>query len=47
VSATPTINPNIPIWRQRPLPTVTPSEEPDTVPASPEDGIPPGATPTP
>jgi hypothetical protein len=24
VPATPTLNPNIPIWRQRPLPTATP-----------------------
>lgn len=47
VAATPTINPNIPIWRQRPLPTLAPSEEPDNVPASPEDGISPNATPTP
>lgn len=46
VVATPTINPNIPIWRQRPLPTVTPSEQPG-VPASPEDGTSPETTPTP
>ncbi|HKE37659.1 MAG TPA: hypothetical protein VKB39_09505 [Candidatus Baltobacteraceae bacterium] len=28
VSPTPTINPNVPIWRQKPLPTATPFEPP-------------------
>ncbi|HEY1429369.1 MAG TPA: hypothetical protein VGF18_07330 [Candidatus Tumulicola sp.] len=36
---TPTINPNIPIWRQKPLPTATPSAEPSTEP------VPSGSTP--
>jgi hypothetical protein len=47
VVATPTPNPNIPIWRQRPLPTLPPSEEPGAVPASPEDGTSPEVSPTP
>jgi hypothetical protein len=36
-AATPTINPNIPIWRQKPLPTATPyqpTEEPSESPAA-------------
>jgi len=45
--ATPTPNPNIPIWRQKPLPTFGPSAEPSSdAAASPEDGLP-AATPTP
>jgi cellulose 1,4-beta-cellobiosidase len=44
---TPTLNPNIPIWRQRPLPTFAPSEEPEGVPPSPEDGTSPDPSPTP
>lgn len=47
VAATPTINPNIPIWRQRPLPTITPSDEPDNAPASPADASSPDASPSP
>ncbi|MBV8434349.1 MAG: hypothetical protein JO029_08720 [Candidatus Eremiobacteraeota bacterium] len=40
-SATPTINPNLPIWRQKPLPTATPiptevpTEEPSASPSPP------------
>jgi hypothetical protein len=30
---TDTINPNIPIWRQKPMPTATPSREPSAEPA--------------
>jgi hypothetical protein len=44
VVATPTINPNIPIWRQRPLPT--PSAAPEA-PGSPEDNMSPEASPSP
>jgi hypothetical protein len=45
--ATPTPNPNIPIWRQKPLPTFMPSPEPSSgAAASPEADLP-GATPTP
>lgn len=48
VPATPTPNPNVPIWRQKPLPTFAPSLEPSGgPPASPEDDLPPEATPTP
>jgi hypothetical protein len=46
---TPTINPNIPIWRQKPLPTARPTAEPPAggVPASPSDDMSPGASPAP
>ncbi len=33
VPGTPTPNPNIPIWRQQPLPTMTPSGEPSDSPS--------------
>lgn len=45
---TPTLNPNVPIWRQRPLPTVIPSAEPSaegsgapTEPPTPQESLPP------
>ncbi len=45
---TPTLNPNIPVWRQKPLPTAQPSESPTQgVPASPADEMSPGTSPAP
>ncbi len=44
---TPTPNPNIPIWRQRPFPTVAPSAEPSGELESPTPEPSPVETPTP
>jgi hypothetical protein len=47
-SPTPTVNPNIPIWRQKPLPTATPfepTEEPSVEPSATASPSPSGAFP--
>jgi hypothetical protein len=44
---TPTPNPNIPIWRQRPFPTVAPSITPAQLPAEPSAEASPAGSPSP